>query len=234
MIGGYYKGVRDVVSGNLKMVEGWPALLLGKTLVIADVHIGIEKELWQAGIFASNVSELALRKFKKLLEIVEPKKIVINGDLRHNIPTFTKKEAEKVREFVETGETYGKVLVVKGNHDGGIESIIDNVVGTVYREKGFYITHGHVSIPHRPAIIGHLHPAFPLDLHFRREMIKVWLLSPGVVVLPAFSPFIVGNDVSDPGNWLGPIARREKRFKVFSLDGFFLGEVEKEEEKEVA
>ncbi len=220
--------MRDLLSSfspKLRFVEGEPAVLIGKTLVIADVHIGIEKELWRSGVLASGISEKAVEKFRELLERTRPRKIIINGDLKHNIPVFTRREAERVREFVEVGETYGRVLVVKGNHDGDIEDIIDNVVGTVTREGGFYITHGHVRLPHRPVIIGHVHPAYPIDLHFKKEPIKVFLLNENVVVLPAFSPFIVGNDVTDPENWLGPIARREDRFHAFTLEGFYLGEV---------
>ncbi len=217
----------DPFSGKLRFVEGWPALLIGKTLVIADVHIGIEKELWKEGIYASGISDKTIEKFRELLEVTKPRKIIVNGDLKHNIPVFTKKEEEKVREFVEVGETYGRVVVVKGNHDGDLEKIIDNVVGTVTREGGFYITHGHVRLSHRPVIIGHVHPAYPIDLHFKKEPVKVWLVNENVVVLPAFSPFIVGNDIANPENWLGPIARREERFHVFTLNGFYIGEVKK-------
>jgi putative SbcD/Mre11-related phosphoesterase len=221
--------VRYPLSGNLRLVEGWPALLLGRTLVISDVHLGIEKELWREGVRASNISDLALDRFRELLEITKPSKIIIDGDLKHNIPVFTRREAEKVKEFIELGESYGRVLVVKGNHDGGLENIIDNVVGGVVREDKFYITHGHMNIPHRPVIIGHLHPAFPLETGFRKEPIKVWLMNEEVLVLPAFSPFILGNDITRPENWLGPIARREKQFDVFSLEGHYLGEIKKEE-----
>jgi len=201
--------------------------LIKKTLVIADVHLGIEKELWKEGILVSGLSRMAIERFRELLELTKPKKIIVNGDLRHNIPVFTAKEARAVKDFVELGETYGRVLVVKGNHDGDIEKIIDNVVGSIHREGKFYITHGHVRLDHRPAIIGHVHPAFPIDLHFKKELTKVWLLNENLIVLPAFSPFITGNDVTNPENWLGPVARRENHFDVLTLDGFYLGSVEK-------
>lgn len=215
-----------LVSGDVRLVEGWPALLLKRTLVIADVHLGIEKDLWRQGVLVDGVSELAVKRFEELLKITRPRKIIINGDLRHNIPLFTRKESENVKKFVEVGETFGEVVVVKGNHDGDIEKIIDNVVKGGLKIKDFYITHGHKNTSHRPAIIGHLHPAFPIDMKFKRESIKVWLISESVIVLPAFSPYITGNDVTNPENWLGPIARKEKSFEVFTLDGSYIGRVE--------
>jgi len=115
---------------------------------------------------------------------------------------------------------------VKGNHDGDIEKIIDNVVEEGLRLGKFYITHGHRVVTHRPVIIGHVHPAYPLDMKFKRESVKVWLLSEDIIVLPAFSPFIVGNDITNPENWLGPIARKERTFNVLSLSGDYLGQVE--------
>ena len=219
--------MRYLLSGNVRLVEGEPALLIGKALVVSDVHLGIEKELWKEGVRASGISDLALNRFRELLERTRPRKIIINGDLRHNIPLFTHREARKVREFVELGEGYGRVLVVKGNHDGSIEELVEEVVPWT-KEGDIYITHGHMNFPHRPVIIGHLHPAYPLDTGFRKENIKVWLLSDDVLVMPAFSPFIVGNDITNPENWLGPIARREEWFNVLTLEGHYLGRVEKD------
>ena len=218
--------MREWLSGKVRLVEGESAALIGRTLVIADVHIGIEKELWREGVRASGISEKALGSFERLLEKTRPSKIVINGDLKHNIPLFTKREAETVRKFVEAGRDYGEVLVVKGNHDGGIEGIVDGVVGNYVKIRGIWITHGHVRLEERPVIIGHVHPAYPLDFHFRKEPVKVWLVGEEVLVLPAFSPFIVGNDITDPENWLGPIARRVRRFDVLTPDGYLLGSVE--------
>ncbi len=211
---------------RISPVNGWPALLIGRTLVVSDVHIGIEKELWSKGVRATDLSTRTMDYMESLLSEVRPKRIVINGDLRHNIPLFTKRERDDVLKFLELCETFGETLVVKGNHDGGIEEFAGRyVVGIRYEEKGITITHGHAAVEGERFVVGHVHPAFRITHGFASELVKVWMVNDRVTVLPVFSPFLVGQDVKDPSNWKGPIVRREPYFHIVTLEGVHLADV---------
>lgn len=215
----------NVASGDIKILHGKPALIIGKTLVVSDLHIGIEKELWKEGIRVSGVSDRVIKELREILDTVRPKRIILNGDVKHNIPVFTEREKKQVKELVEISETYGKVIIVKGNHDGEIEKIVDVEVAPFVKEKNFYITHGHMRFDRRPVIIGHVHPAFPIPFPFKKELTKVWLISEDIIVLPAFSPFITGNNVEDRENLLGPVAKTADKYKVLTLDGYVVDEI---------
>ena len=68
------------------------ALLVGKTLVIADLHIGLEYELRKKGIFIFSQYEKMKNRIISLLEKTKAKRIILLGDLKHNIPRATFEE----------------------------------------------------------------------------------------------------------------------------------------------
>jgi len=220
-------------SFPVKLIRNEPAVLLGKTLIIADLHIGIEREYWRAGIRASGLSRRVRERVEDLLERVKPKRIIVAGDLKHNIPDFTAREAEEVKHIAEVLSSQGELLVVKGNHDGDIERIIPWI--TIYPGSGImiddvYILHGHARpsddiFDAKAIVMGHIHPALRLEHKFGGQIEKVFLFARWngipVVVLPAFSPLITGVDVSRRENLIGPVAKEFESADAFLLDGTY-------------
>lgn len=200
---------------------------------MADLHMGIEREYWRAGIRASGLSRKAGELLETVIKKTKPKKIIIAGDLKHNVPDFTTREAEEVRRVVEFLASQGELLIIKGNHDGDLEKIIPwaNIVpgyGTL--EGNVYILHGHA----RPSdeifdaaaiVMGHIHPAIVLEHKFGRQVEKVFLTAKWrdipVIVLPAFSPLITGMDVANTENLIGPTAKEFEQVDAFLLDGTY-------------
>ncbi len=224
-------------SFPVKLIKGEPATIIGKTLVIADLHIGIEREYWRAGVRASGLSRKVGEAVERILERTKPKRIIVAGDFKHNIPDFTLREAEEVRRIAEVLSSQGELLVIKGNHDGDIEKIIPWV--TVYPGSGtaidgVYILHGHARpaddvFDAKVAVMGHIHPAIQLRHKFGGQMVKVFLLARWkgvpVVILPAFSPLITGMDVSRAENLIGPVAKDFETVDAFLLDGTYVRRV---------
>ncbi|NPA76857.1 MAG: phosphoesterase, partial [Candidatus Diapherotrites archaeon] len=99
-------------------VMGAPAAMAGKTLFIADLHVGIEREYWRAGVRVSGLSRRVRENVEQILDATNPKRIVVVGDLKHNIPDFTLREAEEVRTIAEIISSQGELIIAKGNHDG--------------------------------------------------------------------------------------------------------------------
>ncbi len=236
----------------LRPVTGYPAALAGKTLVLADLHMGIEREYWRAGIRVSGISRKTYELLNRLLDATNPKRIVVVGDLKHNVPDFTRREAEEVRRVYELMEGQGEVIIVKGNHDGDLEAILPQA--TIVPPKGIklggiFFFHGHAwpdpdVFSAKIAVMGHIHPAVTIGDAFWRYTDKCWVFteiraeriadkyaSPRnvpLVILPAFSPAITGANVLDVSQWIGPLGERRAfrtPLRIFLLDGTYVGEL---------
>jgi len=172
-----------------------------------------------------------------VLEKVKPKRIVVVGDLKHNIPDFTRREALEVQGVAELMASQGELLIVKGNHDGDIEKIIP--WATVLPAQGAVVDkilaiHGHarpgeIETRVRAVVMGHIHPAVAIRHRFGQNLEKAFLLAEWkglpVLVLPAFSPAITGVDVKNVDNLIGPIAKEFSRTEAFLLDGTYVGRI---------
>ena len=72
---------------TVQPIPGEPALFVqntSATLVIADLHIGIERELYRSGI---NIPSQTKKIFDRLLKLIadhSPDRIVLLGDVKHN------------------------------------------------------------------------------------------------------------------------------------------------------
>ncbi len=218
-------------------VIGMPAAIREKTLYIADLHLGIEREYWRAGIRISGLSRKTRELVEEVLELTRPKRIIVAGDLKHNIPDFTQREAEEVRNIAELLQAQGELIIVKGNHDGDLEKILPNVPiypGSGLEEERIYVLHGHAK-PTKDAerakmiLMGHIHPAVAFRHKFGVQMEKVFLFAKWrgvpVLVLPAFSPIITGVDVKTRENLIGPVAKEFSEAEAFLLDGTYVGRV---------
>jgi len=91
----------------MKLLEIQPipnerALFIGgkKILVIADLHIGIEKELREHGINAPSQTKAMTDQVVSLCKKYKPKKIILLGDIKHNIPSSTIQEYSHLVSFI--------------------------------------------------------------------------------------------------------------------------------------
>ncbi len=145
-----------------------PALLIEpeKILIVADLHIGLEQTLFEAGITIPSQFERLKDKLRKIIEQTKAKHLVILGDVKHDVAKVSVQEYKEITDFFNYFSDI-KISVVKGNHDGAIEKVIPRGVD-VYESKGFVyknlaFTHGQ-AWPEASALeaeyifIGHVHP----------------------------------------------------------------------------
>ncbi len=174
------------------------ALKLGRTLVVADLHLGYEFAMAKEGFYLPRIFHEVVGSLKSIIEREKPKRLVIDGDLKHSfIPEW--RERKELRVFVEEiSPLVDELVLVRGNHDVGtlwlrelgVEIVDELEIG------GWKLVHGHKLVEGERFIIGHEHPAIRL----RDEvgaLIKVptFLMGEELIVLPAFSPWAYGNDV---------------------------------------
>jgi putative SbcD/Mre11-related phosphoesterase len=233
-----------------------PALLIGKTLVIADLHLGIENEIFQSGIIIPSQIEKLEKRIDRLLKQTKANHLVILGDVKHQVPSISWQEYREIPRFLEHFSV--KVSIVKGNHDGNIERLTGKGVD-VYESQGFKIknyllTHGQAwpdekDLDAEYIVMGHVHPAIEfwtenfrtvepcwlkckVDNKKLEEKFKVKTKFKQGIIMPSFNHLIGGMAFNskdfDP---LGPLLKNEvlewKESEVYLLDGTFLGSLKK-------
>ncbi len=139
-------------------------------LFVADVHVGVESELRGKGIRVPDATPSRVRKLESLVTSVQPDCLVVVGDLKHTVAGVRRGEAKAILRIVERlKELVDEIVVIKGNHDGGIENVLKGTGVRVVGTKGtviddVYAIHGH-TLPDpehleeaRLVVMGHEHP----------------------------------------------------------------------------
>ncbi len=214
----------------LKFIVDEPALVIGKTLVIADLHLGFEYELLAKGINIPSQSESMLKKIKRLLRENKCKELIIIGDLKHTIANLAWPEQEEIADFMGKLEKLVRVQVVKGNHDGNIENYLKQVhppQGFDY--KGYWIMHGHAKPPasalKKTIIMGHIHPVVRFKDRLGGSITEqVWVIAKNVIVMPAFNELPGGVDARELDGAMAKLLHME-RAELYLLDGLNLGKI---------
>jgi len=224
-----------------------PAIFYRKALIIGDTHFGIEKRLSEKGISDSAFSERLMKRIGQLIEQTKAERLIIAGDVKDEITHLDDMTARVISELAEVVE----VIIVKGNHDGGIEKCKVKIVeadGFAYGQLG--ICHGH-SWPSEEVmackwiVSAHQHPR----LHFRDKSGKhhfenCWVIADAdpeeiakhyenfnkkskLILMPAFNP-LLGSDLQKDEH-LGPILNNNL-FKlndalVFTVHGMLIGKL---------
>ncbi len=229
----------------IKKLYNEAACLIEDSLVIADLHIGIEREFSARGIsLPPSVREIK-RKILDLLEISGASRLIILGDLKHNIPKANWHEYRHVSELIEEVSKKAEVVLVKGNHDSLVEHIVPELKIVKRLDIGeVTLSHGHITLCEtgKYVLIAHSHPAilFRDSLGASRE--KAWIEAgftekgknlfegtSNLVVMPAFSPLISGIAFNSDETPLGPLFNHGlvdiENAGAYLLDSTYLGRI---------
>ncbi|WP_048150057.1 metallophosphoesterase [Palaeococcus ferrophilus] len=175
------------------------ALLLGDTLVIADLHVGFEESMVREGHYVPRLLDELISSLQGLLGREKPKRLIIDGDLKHSFVPF-RREMRELRAFFEgISGLVDEIILVRGNHDVGVSWIRGLGVEVVdsLEMGGWKLVHGHKLEEGERFIIGHEHPAIRLrDEVGATIKVPAFLAGEELIVLPAFSPWAYGNDVT--------------------------------------
>jgi putative SbcD/Mre11-related phosphoesterase len=214
---------------DVEIINGHRAIYIQDLdlVVISDLQLGEELYLAEEkGIF---VPQVQLKEIKKelndIFKKVKAKRILINGDLKHEFGEASRQEWREVIDFVEfLRKKVKEIIIVRGNHDNYLLNIASKinlqVFDPFYLEKGYLFTHGHKKISYpkefHTLIIGHEEPAIILKEGF--DKIKLPALLYGkmkngkrIICLPAFSYLSSGTEVNavDKEDLLSPILKED-------------------------
>lgn len=196
------KGYR--LSDRFRIFPGGAALITPEdVLVVADLHLGCEAALEEDGVSLPRVQTGKIQSYMRdLVDDVSPSKLIVAGDLKHNFSRNLAQEWDDVVRFVRGLEDSVDLLVVKGNHDNYLGSILrarDVPFVKGASVSGVRVLHGHEGVSDgHPTIIGHIHPSIAVgERRGTRVKDSCFLFSEEhqMLVLPALSIVAGGVDV---------------------------------------
>ena len=159
----------------------------GRGLLLADVHAGIEAGLRREGVELASGAQGRREVILDLLARTGADRLIVLGDLGHAIGSPSREEREELETLVAAVTERVPLTIVKGNHDGEIESLLADrervtiTGGEGIRRGEIGLVHGH-TWPSRDVLgaeivcVGHEHPVVRLEDEVggaRKE--RVWL-----------------------------------------------------------
>ncbi|MAG50069.1 phosphoesterase [archaeon] len=210
---------------NIEIIDLALYLSKYKTLIISDLHIGFEESLNKQGIFVPRFQlDDLFKRLKGILDKVEIKRIIINGDLKHEFGTISDQEWRDSLKLIDLFLEYSEVILVKGNHDAIFEPIAKkkNIkIVDSFKIDDICILHGNKILENLDCnilIIGHDHPVVSLRENSRVEKYKCFLKGKwkdkNLIVMPSFKLLIEGSDVFKE-KLLSPYLDDVSDFEVF-------------------
>jgi putative SbcD/Mre11-related phosphoesterase len=249
--------VFPLIHMMIQPIENTPALFIPdyETLVIADLHIGIEYELREYGVhIESNIAQLE-SDFLGLCNKYNPKEIILLGDIKHSISSTPFYEKKQLYNLLKKIQEIAQVHIIPGNHDGGIKQIIPQGI-KVHKSDGFKMgncafVHGHRWPAERIMLCsylfcGHTHPTVKLTDHLGYHYYEpCWVKTPVyektmteryqifnkkmmMIIIPVFNPLCGGIAVNDEGI-LSPMKYlvNPREAEIYLLDGTSIGTLDK-------
>jgi uncharacterized protein len=223
-----------------------------RVLVVADLHLGLEHELWLGGVSIPSQTEKILAGLLGFLAEIKPDRLLLLGDIKHNVPRTSWQEKREIPEFLRRLCDRVMVEIVPGNHDSNLADMaplgvrVRSSSGFVLDGVGYF--HGHTwpdeKVMRAKALVtGHLHPAIrlvdPLGHSSSRPVwAKTRLLSRAVqehygfageseiVIAPAFNHLCGGLPLNEPVEEMrGPLLAMAdwENARLYLLDGTDLG-----------
>ena len=221
-------------------------------LAVADLHIGLEAALLEAGVFLPSQTRKIGRRLRDLLEATDAKTLVLLGDVKHFIPGVSPLERRDIPIFFqEIADAVDEVHIAAGNHDALLRPYVPESVN-IHKPPGFRLgdagfVHGHAwpakeVMAANVLIMGHNHPAVVfvdklggktvvpawVRVPFRRRLKRYPKLPKEAVCVPSFNELCGGTPVNDlRARLLGPLMNPKvvnlDRARLHLLDGTDLG-----------
>lgn len=230
---------RDIPFESIYIIPGEPALYVSKydAIIVNDLHLGFEEALARGLDYSDKaakyfpgmiVPKIQLEKIKKSLrnicELVRPRRIIINGDLKHAFDRLLRQERREIKdllEFIINDLGIEDLIIIRGNHDNYLKIILRDYGLDLQREleidtgsERLLVTHGHIYVDmtgYDAVIIGHEHPSLRC---FGTYKLPSFLFIPTssdnyVIVIPAIGPYQSGTTITPSASeYLSPIIRR--------------------------
>ncbi len=175
-----------------------------RTAIIADVHLGYSWAQRRRGELGPLADFRTREKLLALVDNLQPGRIVFLGDLVH-APRPCAAERECIENTLIELSQRAALIAVRGNHDRAFA----REFGHLPVEQREHWSNESVTAVHgdrlqlapivesHALVVGHLHPCLAIrDASGAAQKLPVFLASRSCLVLPAFSPFARGYEIT--------------------------------------
>ncbi len=198
-------------------------------IVLGDLHLGLEKKLYDKGVRLYGAAEHMAKQIKKLAKDHKTDSVILLGDIKESILYPDTTERQGIDEFFELlGDL--KIRIAVGNHDGHLGSIVKVPIEDEIILGNVALLHGHMwpspkAMSKDYIIVAHNHVAISIkDEKGAIYNQKAWLVASvdpmgaegrygkfnkeiKLIVMPAFNDLIVGKPVSMDERHINPLFR---------------------------
>ena len=222
------------IHPGLEIIDLGLYLVKENIIIFSDFHLGYEEAMARSGVLLPRYQfKDTEERLKKIFEKIgiKLKAIIITGDLKHEFGTINRQEWRDVNSILNLfGEYTDKIILLKGNHDPLLPSIVKRKGITLrnsYRLKDFLIMHGDIlpknEVKEKVIIMGHEHPAISVSDGITTERVKSFIKGKWkdkiIIVLPSFNLVTEGTDVKSD-RLLSPFLKDVSNFEVFAVPEF--------------
>ena len=222
------------IHPGLEIIDLGLYLVKENIIIFSDFHLGYEEAMARSGVLLPRYQfKDTEERLKKIFEKIgiKLKAIIITGDLKHEFGTINRQEWRDVNSILNLfGEYTDKIILLKGNHDPLLPSIVKRKGITLrnsYRLKDFLIIHGDIlpknEVKEKVIIMGHEHPAISVSDGITTERVKSFIKGKWkdkiIIVLPSFNLVTEGTDVKSD-RLLSPFLKDVSNFEAFAVPEF--------------
>ena len=176
----------------------WPA---GKLLAAADLHWGKCATFQRHGIpIPTTVLREDLARLGRVIERTKVDEVLILGDLIHHHSAIEAPIADLIGEWRRNFSRV-RMTLIEGNHDRQVEQFLEQ--WSIDLHTGPILTRGPFSFSHEPNkadqyynFAGHVHPMATVKGAGDQVRLPCFSMGPKHALLPAFSYFTGGVEVS--------------------------------------
>jgi len=160
------------------------------TLLVSDLHLGLEKEMAKKGFRLPPYSMKMVERLRDMAQEYGARRLAVLGDVKHTVGKVEDIDWSVIPWFFDTMlDLFESVEVVPGNHDGSIKTVLPPrvvlhpsqgaVLGDGKERVG--VAHGHAwpseeAILTRNLVIGHSHFTYEMrDSLGTRSREAVWV-----------------------------------------------------------
>ena len=170
------------------------------TLLVADLHLGKAETYRSLGVpMPEGIAEESLERFENAIRRTRAERVIVLGDLVHCEEGMEDPVIELMSRWRRRVSL--SMSLIGGNHDSGVS------IPRSWRieDDGEGRRLGPFRLQHHPrptdadfdagdpvVLAGHLHPVLSLGEGARRVLAHAFVVEPGQVILPAFTPFARG------------------------------------------